>query len=61
MKLYVWITQDRLQLPLYVSEHVEDMSRVSGYKAGSIYTIVSKARRGLLERPAFIKVEVDNG
>lgn len=59
MKLYLWITQDKYQLPLAVSEHAEEVAKASGCKRDSVYSICSKAKRGKLERPRFIIVEVD--
>ena len=59
MKLYLWITKDKYQLPLFVSDRATEVAKVSGVKVGSIYTITSKARRGLLKNPPFICVEVD--
>ena len=57
--LYMWVTMDKYELPLFVADSPAELSEVSGVKVGSIYTITSKARRGLLKNPPFICVEVD--
>lgn len=59
MKLYVWITRDKYQLPRYVATNAQEMARVSGYKASTIYKQVSKGSEKFVDNPCFIAVEVD--
>lgn len=58
MKLYMMVTQDKYELPLYVTDSVKDLAKFSGFKEGSIYTITSKYRRKKLKKAQFICVEV---
>lgn len=60
MKIYVWVSKDKYQLPLYVATSIKEMANVSGYTEGSIHTIISKGRRKKIENPSFICVEVQD-
>ena len=58
-KLYVWISTDKYQLPLFVASSVREMAVVSGFTEGSIKSIISKGRKKKIKNPKFISVEVD--
>lgn len=42
MKLYMWVSKDKYQLPLFVSEKVEEVARVSGRNINTVYSSISK-------------------
>lgn len=59
MSLYMWVTQDEYELPLFVTEYPKELAKVSGMKIGTVYTMVSKYAHGVIDKSQFIKVEVE--
>lgn len=57
-KLYMMVTQDKYELPVFVTDSVKELAKFSGFKEGSIYTITSQYRRGQRKKSQFICVEV---
>lgn len=57
--MYIWITRDEYQLPLFVSEQPQELARVSGYKVSTIYRQISKGSEKYIKNPCFVAVEVD--
>ena len=41
MRLYMWVSKDKYQLPLFVSEKVEEVARVSGRNINTVYSSIS--------------------
>lgn len=59
MKLYMWVTKDKYQLPLCVSDKVEEIARISGRNINTVYSSVSKQKYGVVKNSQFVCVEVD--
>lgn len=59
MRLYMWVSKDKYQLPLFVSEKVEEVARVSGRNINTVYSSISKQRYGVVKNSQFLCVEVD--
>ena len=59
MRLYMWVSKDKYQLPLFVSEKVEEVARVSGRNIFTIYSSISKHKYGVVKNSQFLCVEVD--
>ena len=59
MRLYMWVSNDKYQLPLFVSEKVEEVARVSGRNINTVYSSISKQRYGVVKNSQFLCVEVD--
>ena len=59
MRLYMWVSKDKYQLPLFVSEKVEEVARVSGRNINTVYSSISKQKYGVVNNSQFLCVEVD--
>lgn len=59
INLYMWVTQDEYELPLFVTEYPKELAKVSGRKISTVYSKVSKYSHGLIDKSPFIKVEVE--
>lgn len=58
MKLYMLVTPDKYELPMYVTDSVKDLARFAGVKANSIYIMMSRYKKGEIKRTRFVSVEV---
>lgn len=58
MKLYVWRTRDEYELPLFVTDSLKELSKVSGRSESTILSLISKNKRGELKRCAFDRIIV---
>lgn len=45
MKLYIAVTPDELELPLFVTDSIEVMAAWAGIKVKSVYEMCSKVRK----------------
>lgn len=59
MTLYLEVTQDELSLPLCVSINVQELCNKTGLKYHNIYSQIAKGKNGIIKRPRFISVEID--
>lgn len=57
-KLYMVVTLDKYELPLYVADSVAELSEWSGNTIGAIYSLMSKAKNGKIKRSRFISVDI---
>ena len=55
----MWVTKDKYQLPLCVSDNVEEIARISGRSINTVYSSVSKQKYGIVKNSQFVCVEVD--
>lgn len=55
----MWVTKDKYQLPLCVSDKVEEIARISGRNINTVYSSVSKQKYGVVKNSQFVCVEVD--
>ena len=59
MKLYLMVTNDKYQLPLFVADTARELSKMCGVPANTIYCMMSKYKHGKIKFSRFICVEVD--
>lgn len=59
MRLYLWVTKDKYELPLYVADKAVELAKVSGYSIESVYGLLSRYRLGKIKQSPFICVEVE--
>lgn len=59
MKIYLMVSNDKYQLPLFVADSARELSRMSGVPANTIYSMTSKYKHGKIKSSRFICVEVD--
>ena len=52
------ITQDELQLPLFVCDYIYEMSQKTGLTKNNILSQISKGINGKRKYPRFIRVEI---
>ena len=60
MTLYMCVTMDEYELPLYVADSVPELARVMGCTTNCIYPALYKLRKGRIKRSKFRSVEVDD-
>ena len=58
MIVYMEITQDELQLPLFVCDYISEMESKTGLTANNILSQISKGKNGKRKFPRFISVEI---
>lgn len=58
MIVYMEITQDELQLPLFVCDHIYEMALKTGLNQNNILSQISKWKAGKRKHPRFISVEI---
>ena len=51
MKLYLMVTNDKYQLPVFVADSARELSRMSGVPANTIYCMMSKYKHGKMPVP----------
>ena len=58
----VWmkISKDRLELPLAVAESASELAKICNTSPDCIMSVVSKARKGIIKNPGFVKIEIED-
>lgn len=59
MKLYMGVTPDKYELPLFVADSLKELSKMSGFDYDSIRHRISKRSSGRNKGIRFIKIIVD--
>lgn len=59
MKLYIGVTPDKYELPLFVADSLKELSKMSGIDYDSIRHRISKNSSGRNKGIRFIKIIVD--
>lgn len=59
-KLWMKVTNDEYELPLAVAESAAELARMVGVKPESIYTIMSRSRKGKQHSPYMVVTVDDN-
>ena len=57
--LYMWVTLDKYELPLFVADSPAELAEVCGVRPDTIYTMVSRYSHGKIPRSQYVRVEVD--
>ena len=60
MKLYMCVTLDDYELPLYVADSVPELAKVMGCSTNCIYPALYRVRTGKKKRSKFVEVEVED-
>ena len=58
-KLYLYVTDDRYELPLIVADSVPELSRITGKSINVIHSMISKYNKGKIKRSRFLSVELE--
>ena len=59
MKLYLGVTPDKYELPLFVADSLKELSKMSGFDYDSLRYRISKRNSGRNKRVKFIKITID--
>ena len=57
-KIYMVVTSDEYELPLYVADSVAEIAEWSGSTINSIYSMMSRVKRGKRKRSIFVSVDI---
>lgn len=57
--IWMLVSSDRYELPIYVADTPEELSKLCGATVSTIKTSVSKARHGRIRRCRYVKCEVE--
>jgi hypothetical protein len=60
MKIYMWITKDRFELPIAVADSVPELAKIAGKTVPQVETAISHWAHGKIAHPSFIRVEVED-
>lgn len=56
MKLYMGVTPDKYELPLFVADSLKELSKISGFDYDSVRHLISKRSSGKNKGIKFIKI-----
>lgn len=59
MKLYMGVTPDKYELPLFVAETAEELSKMVGTNRATIYSSITHKASGKISGVKFIKITID--
>lgn len=59
VKLYIWQSKDEYELPLFVTDSLEELARVCGRSKMQILSLISKKNSGEVKRCAFDRVTIE--
>ena len=59
MKLYMGVTPDKYELPLFVADSLKELSKMSGFDYDSVRHLISKRSSGKNKGIKFIKITID--
>lgn len=59
MKLYLGVTHDKYELPLFVADSLKELSKMSGFDYDSVRHLISKRSSGKNKGIKFIKIIID--
>lgn len=60
MTLYLWVSKDEFELPLYVSDSLSELATVTNTRKNTISSIICKHKKGIIKKTRFVAVEVDD-
>ena len=58
--IYMRVTQDDYELPLFVSESPSEIAKFDGTSSNCVMTIAGKAEKGLEKKPRYRRVLKEN-
>lgn len=59
MKLYMGVTPDKYELPIFVADSLKELSKISGFDYDSVRHLISKRSSGKNKGIKFIKITID--
>lgn len=59
MKLYLGVTPDKYELPLFVADSLKELSKMSGFDYDSVRHLISKRSSGKNKGIKFIKITIE--
>lgn len=59
-KIYIAYAKDKARLPIAVADSPGELARITGRSRGGIESVISKFRRGLIQNPGYVCVEVED-
>lgn len=59
-KLWMKVTNDEYELPLAVADTMAELARMTGIKPESLYSIISRERRGKKHTYSYREVDIDD-
>lgn len=60
MRVYVMVTNDRYELPVYVADSPAEMAEATGCNPKTVYQMVSRYNAGTIKKSRFISVEIED-
>lgn len=57
-KVYVYVTDDEYELPIYVCDTVKELSELTGYTESSIYSNITRWEKGEREYVRFRRIYI---
>lgn len=58
MYVYMQVTDDKYELPIYVCDSVPELSKLSGRTNDNIHCCLSKVKSGRSKKSIFVKVDI---
>lgn len=58
-KLYLYVTDDRYELPIFVEDSAAELAKKLGISTNTVYSSISHEKNGNVHRSRFKSVEVD--
>ena len=59
MKLYMGVTPDKYELPLFVADSLKELSKMSGFDYDSVRHLISKRSSGKNKGIKFLKITLE--
>jgi hypothetical protein len=61
MKIYMYVTNDKYELPIVMADSVKALAKMVGVKASSINSVISRHCSGDLKTCRYRSVEIEDG
>ncbi|MBE5957725.1 MAG: hypothetical protein E7254_02535 [Lachnospiraceae bacterium] len=59
MNVWMKIEKDKYELPVAVANTAQELANICGTNVHSVMSIVSKTKKGIIKKPTYIKVEIE--
>lgn len=59
MKLYMGVTPDKYELPIFVADSLKELSKMSGFDYDSVRHLISKRSSGKNKGIKFIRIKIE--
>ena len=58
MVVWMEVTKDEYELPVFIADSAPELAQLSGVKENLVYSMASKYKAGVLKRSKFQRVEI---